>query len=355
MVISLRRIRLHILGLFLLVALIALPFYMFGARFMFASAGGKPSQLVAGGYICINAGQELKDVEAVYNSEEMSDFSDRFQRPSKQPALQLKYSSKDFINHTEQPPYIQVVFESPDEVIQAYFSILRDAANMAGYYGGCGTIGWSTVPYPYAYELLSSETRKTISLEKFEESFKGIGHTTLLKLYPAYQPPGTPENMKYYMAEVEVITGPPYDEKENIYPQPSYFAYYYGIITVEKTPSEGWKIKSVKYIPEDFLCHPYHHWDYLAEALVGIVYKNWYGLVDEIENVEKTDSLVQVYAVGKGDRYRFDFVRLANGDDVLLHENILENGQWREVNLLKPEDQIYKLSVINPLLSSCSE
>lgn len=355
MVISLRRIRLHILGLFLLMALIAISFSMFKVHFLFMTAGEKPTQLVVGGYLCFNAEPKPEDIENVYNSGDTADFSERFQRPSKQPALKLKYSAKDFINHTEQPPYIKAVFESPDEVIQAYYAILRDAANMAGYYGGCGTVGWAMVPYPYAYELLSSETRKTISLEKFEESFKGIGHTTLLKLYPAYQPPGTPENEKHYMVELEVITGPLYKGEEDIHPQPSYFAYYYGIITVEKTPSEGWKIKSIKYLPEDFLCHPYHHWDYLAEALVGTVYKNWYGLVNEIESVEKKDSFVQVYAAGSGNRYRFDFARLANGDDVLLHENILENGQWKEVNLLKPEHQIYMLSVINPLLSAGSE
>jgi len=70
---------------------------------------------------------------------------------------------------------------------------------MAGFHGGCGTIGWSKIPYQYAYELLSRETRQKMSLEKFEESFSGIGHTTLLKLYPAYQPPNTPADIKYYM------------------------------------------------------------------------------------------------------------------------------------------------------------
>jgi hypothetical protein len=173
---------------------------------------------------------------------------------------------------------------------------------------------------------------------------------TLLKLYPAYQPPNTPANIKYFMVEVEVITGPPYTGEGDNKPQPGYFAYYYGLITAERTPSEGWKIKAADYVPEDFLCHPMHHWDYDARYLIGIVYKNWYGLIEDIEKVERDHSLVRVYAFGNKNKYRFDFVRLTNGDDVLLHEYIQENGQWKEINLLKAEHQIYKFSILNPNL-----
>lgn len=52
-----------------------------------------------------------------------------------------------------------------------------------------------------------------------------------------------------------------------------------------------------------------HHWDYDVRALDKIVYKNWYRQIDDIEKIEKDDSLI-------------DFVRLTNGDDVLLHENV---------------------------------
>lgn len=90
------------------------------------------------------------------------------------------------------------------------------------------------------------------------KSLEGIGYTTLLKLYPAYHPPGTPNNIKYYMVEIEVLTGPQYKGENDNKPQPGYFAYYYGLITVEKAVSGGWEIKSVDYIPEDFLCHPMH-------------------------------------------------------------------------------------------------
>lgn len=70
---------------------------------------------------------------------------------------------------------------------------------MVGYSGGCGTIGWSSIPYPYAYKLLTEENQKNMPLKQFEDSFKGIGHITLLKLYPTYIPNGTPENIRYHM------------------------------------------------------------------------------------------------------------------------------------------------------------
>ena len=275
---------------------------------------------------------------------------ERFQRPSKQSALRLKYSFEDFINSTEKPPYIHILFQSPKDVIQAYYAILKEASNMTGYYGGCGTIGWATIPYPYAYELFTAAKREKVSLDQFEKSFAGIGHITLLKLLPAYSPLGTPENIKYFMVEIETITGTPYKEKNNSHAQPTYFSYYYGIITTEHSPSEGWKIKSIDYLPEDFLCAPYHHWDWDAEALVEIIYKNWYKVINKIEKMDKKDSIIRIYAKGNHTRYRFDFVRLTNGEDILLHEYVEEKGQWKETNLLQEKHQMYKLSILNPNL-----
>jgi len=338
MVISLKRFKLPLICILSLAIVLVL---------MWVITEDTTIQPVMGGYIHANdkAGQE--DIQPVFYDEHENTDSERFQRPSKQSVLKLKYSAKYFISNSEQlPPYIKTVFQTPEDVIQAYYAILQDASNMAGYYGGCGTVGWSKIPYPYAYELLTKETREKIALKEFEESFAGVGHITLLKLHPAYQPHNTSANIKYYMVEIEVITGLPYKEGDNK-AQPGYFAYYYGLIFVEEIPSEGWKIKSIYYVPEDFLCHPMHHWDYDARALTEIVYKNWYGLINDIEKVEKDDSLIHVHAIGKGNKYRFDFVRLTNGDDVLLHENVQQNGQWREVNLLKEEDQSYKFSILN--------
>lgn len=305
----------------------------------------RKDQPVLGGYLNVDNKLEQDQAEPVFNSLAAGYDIERFQRPSKQQALKLKYAAKEFINTLEQTPSVQKTFQAPEDVIHAYYAILQGASNMVGYHGGCGTIGWSGIPYPYAYELLSSGTRQQMSLKEFEQSFEGIGYITLLKLYPAFQPPNTPTGIKYYFVEIEVITGPKYDEEDKR-PKPSHFAYYYGLITTENTSADEWKIKDVKYVPEDFLCHPMHHWDYDARHLVGVVYMNWYKLIDSIENVEVKDSLIHVYASGGGNKYRFDFVRITNGDDALLHENVQQDGKWKEVNLLQKEHRFYKFSVL---------
>ncbi len=268
--------------------------------------------------------------------------SERFQRPSKEPPYPNPYSFRDFQKASEKPPLVTMAFEKPEDLILAYYGILREASNMLGYSGGCGTIGWAQLPYPYAYELLAKEMRQRMPLNQFVDSFKGIGYTTLLKLLPAYAPPGTPEGTKYYMVEIEIITGvKAATEKE--YHQGSQFAYYYGLMTVEKTPDEGWKIQNIDYIPEDFLCAPMHSWFYLSDAVVQIVYGDNLKLIDQIDRTEEKDHMIRIYASGKGQSYRFDFVRLTNGYDILLNEYILDNGSWKETNLLTDEWKGMKL------------
>lgn len=230
----------------------------------------------------------------------------------------------------------------------AYYGILREAANMGGYSGGCGTIGDATLPYPYAYELLSNESKKTMSLDQFKASFLGIGHLTLLKLLPAYTPRGTPENIRYHMIEVEAITGATGKETNDVI-SGSHFAYYYGIVTTQKEDN-AWKIKAIDYFPEDFLCAPYHGWDYISAYFVPIIYQNWYHLIDTVGKVDKDGNNISVYASGGGKQYRFDFIRISNGEDVLLHEMVNQDGKWVEKNLLKDRDQGYKLSILNPNL-----
>lgn len=342
MFISIKKIKLIIIIILILLSLLMYRLDI--------SLNNKEVQTVMGGDVRMVEKPEIGHPAFKYNPNNSGAVDERFQRPSKQPALALKYEANDFINFMEEPPYVTTKFESPEDVIQAYYAILKDASNMAGYHGGCGTIGLSEIPYPYAYELLSDSTRKKMTLDEFIDSFEGIGYITLLKILPTYEPPLTQyKNIKYIMIEIELITGAPV-KKDDYREGPSHFAYYYGLITVQKSVLKGWKIKDIKYVPEDFLCHPMHHWDYNSKFLVDIVYHQWYGIIDLVEKIEIKDSLVYVYAVGKGEKYRFDFVRITNGDDVLLHENIYKDGQWSEVNLLKDEHQYLKFSILNPNL-----
>ncbi|MEL7655174.1 MAG: hypothetical protein AAGU75_04615 [Bacillota bacterium] len=276
-------------------------------------------------------------------SQQDENIDERFQRPSKKPPYPNLYSFADFQQENGDPPFVTKKFDKPEDLILAYYGILNYAANMLGYSGGCGTVGLAGEPYPYAYELLSKEKQKELTLKQFINSFEGIGYTTLLKAIPAYTPPGTPADIKCYMVEIEVITGDKMNSDEE-YSRGSRFAYYYGLITVEKTPEGDWKIKDIDYIPEDFLCAPMHHWFYLSDAVVQIVYGDNLKLVDKIDKIEQEGDMISIYASGKGKDYRFDFVRLTNGYDILLHENILEKGVWRETTLLTDKWEYLKLT-----------
>lgn len=256
-------------------------------------------------------------------------LNERFQRPSKSPPYPNPYSFGEGVGRR---------FENPDEVLLAYYAILQNASNMPGYSGGCGTIGQAGEPYPYAYELLTEEAREELSLKEFQASFQGVGHLTLLKLLPAYAPGGTPSGLRYYMVEVEEITG---RKEENA--KGSLFAYYYGLATVQET-EDGWKLQKIDYLPEDFLCAPWHSWFYLADAVVQIVYGNNLHLIGQIDRTEQEGDMLSVFASGDGRQYRFDFVRLTNGYDILLHEYLLADGVWQETSLLPEQWQYLKLT-----------
>lgn len=306
-----------------------------------------PDGMIAGGFLGVSLHDSNEPVSAVKQENTIS--SERFQRPSKALPYPNPYSFKDFEKETEKLPLVTKKFDNPENLILAYYGILQEASNMLGYSGGCGTIGWSGLPYPYAYELLEKEKQKELPLNQFVDSFKGIGYITLLNLLPAYAPPDTPDGIQYYMVEIEIITGATAHTDEE-YHQGSRFAYYYGLITTEKTFDEGWKIKDIYYIPEDFLCAPMHGWFYLSDAVVQIVYGDNLKLIDQIDQPEQKGNIIYIYASGNGKSYRFDFVRLTNGYDILLHESIFENGDWRETSLLGDQWKDMKLTIKNSQL-----
>lgn len=344
MIIHIKHFKYKLLGLLLLLCSISL--YVFFPR--------PETSFVMGGSLRIPDIQN-EDVVAAFYSQQAHVMSDRFQRPSSLPALPLKYQFQLPENwEQDRPPYLlpgyPENYTTPEDVIHAYFSILQQAASPVGNYGGCGTVKWQSIPYPYGYELLSKATKQEMSLEDFKASFAGIGHITLLKLLPTFAPPDIPATTKHFMVEVEAITGPADSNTVSKKLSGSYFAYYYGMITTVYEEDTGWKIQSIDYIPEDFLCAPFHHWDWDSRFLVKIVYGDWYHLIHTIDRVEVHEYKVSVYARGDSGQYRFDFIRLSNGVDLLLQEWKDENGVWKEVNLLKPEHQTLKFSALNPVL-----
>ncbi len=306
----------------------------------------KPSnKVIAGGMLNLPLRDSSEYIPAI--NQDIS--RERFQRPSKALPYPNPYTCRDFSRDNEKPPLVAKKFENPEDLILAYYEILREASNMLGYSGGCGTVGWSGLPYPYAYGLLTEAKQKEVPFDQYVDSFVGIGYTTLLKLLPAYAPPGTPHSTKYYMVEIEMITGVKANTDKE-YKQGSQFSYHYGLVAVEKIPDKGWKIKNTYYIAEDFLCAPMHSWFYLSDAVVQIVYGDNLNLIDKIDRTEQKGDMINIYASGKGKSYRFDFVRLTNGYDILLHEYILDYEEWQETSLLCDNWMDMKLTINNSQL-----
>lgn len=177
---------------------------------------------------------------------------ERFFRPSKDPVLFNPFTFQKIKNENISS------FSSSEEIIYGFFGILEEAANLDNNPNiGCGTVGNVKEPYPYAYELLSSTKKKSLSYHEFIHLFLGICHISFLKIFQAYVPPDTPPNVNYYMYEIEVITGFPITTSDIKPPGLGLFGYYYGVIKVvyEKkqvgklmTPFPILKITSVHHI-----------------------------------------------------------------------------------------------------------
>jgi hypothetical protein len=264
-------------------------------------------------------------------------LNERYHRPSKAAGL-LGESSFDYI---DRPNSGVPVFETPEQLIYAYYSVLREAADMEGYSGSCGSVGEGTTFLPYAYSMFSEEKRARTSYQEFEDSFKGVGHTTLLRLLPLTAEAG---GQKTYMVEAEYITGPEQPKNDASESLGSYFAYVYGTITVEHYNANGWKIADITYMPENFLCAPYHSWFYDAASSVPIIFEDNLKLVDKVDQPRYEDGITTVDAEGPGGKYRFEFARLTNGYDILIHEYILRDGKYAETDLLTGNWKDFKLT-----------
>jgi hypothetical protein len=270
---------------------------------------------------------EVNNDTAYYVSKTEENYNEKYHRPSKEYAFNNNYSLSSFKNSN-------IKFNDAKSLVFAYYGILEEASNMEGYTGGCGTIGNSKEPYSYAYSLFNSDYKNKISKKQFEESFRGIGHISLLKVNPLNEKNG----IKNYFIEIEVITGEPNCVKSKR--EISYFGYYYGIVSTIIENNE-WKISEIKYYPEDFLCAPYHGWSYDAKAIVGIVYKENFGIIDEILKTENDNNILNIYAQKDNNNYRFDFIKLTNGYEVLVQENIMKNGSYSPIEIIGHTDWKY--------------
>lgn len=265
-------------------------------------------------------------------------YTERYQRPSKASVLENKYRHLKFFQGNPVPS----TFYNPEDLILAYYGLVEEASNMIGYSGGCGSVGNGNLPYPYAYDLFTNRTKKKMSLQQFEDSFKGIGHISLLTLIPMSK--DISSKTEYYVVEIETIEGDKIKGTVTDYNQTkTVFAYYYGIITVIKE-NQSWKIDSINYFPEEFLCAPYHSWFYDAKQVIQIVYMENLKIIDKIIYYEQKGNLITIDAMGNGKKYQLVFVRLTNGHDILLNEYQYINNKLVATDLLTEEWKSLKLS-----------
>ncbi len=223
---------------------------------------------------------------------------------------------------------------SPEETIINYFSVLREAANVEeGKNAGCGTIGLSKTPYEVAYNFLTAGYREKVSYEQYLDSFQNILHTSLLKYkkVPVYD---NQDGILRYFVELETIGG----SEQNI----ANFTYYYGFVDLIREKGR-YKISSLEFTGEDYLCAPYHGWSYDAESSVQIRYGGWCKLIKELYPTIQEGYVKHIYFTGTdGKDYLIEFFQLTNDTDIEIAQYRKDKeGEW-ELIKLDPEDCLIK-------------
>ncbi|MBM7703533.1 hypothetical protein [Metabacillus iocasae] len=272
-----------------------------------------------------------------YRSEEgLKDRPDeQYFRPSRLPILNTRLTSFQFFQPYYDKTYDEIVvptslLRSPEETIVHYFSVLREAENLTeAQSGGCGSVGNAKIPYPLAYNFFTNDYQQRISYSTYLDSFKGVGHTNLLKVHKLPNDPNHPSTIPYFI-EIETIEG---SNKEV-----TYFAYYYGYMYLKKEKNQ-YKIHELNLYGEDFLCAAYHLWQHNAEAVVAIEYGEWCKLIKKQLPTKQDGYIKQIDIVGTdGHDYQFIFFQLTNDTDILVSQyKRNKSGQW-EVMKMDPRD-----------------
>lgn len=259
-------------------------------------------------------------------------------RPSSLPALNNQFTYSFFDPYFEKEPseikLPQDLLKSPKNTILNYFSVLREAANVTeDKYSGCGTIGNAKIPYPVAYQFLSSDYQQRLPYDQYLKSFQNILHTSLIKykVAPIYNNPS--DSLRYFV-EIETIQG----SKSGL----SNFVYYYAFIDLIKEDGV-YKINDINFTGEDFLCAPYHGWSHNAEASVQIRYGDWCNMIKKLNPTIQKDYIKQITFRGTdGKDYLILFYQLTNNTDIEIAQYIKgKDGKWL-LTKLDPEKCLEK-------------
>ncbi|MDM5326966.1 hypothetical protein [Neobacillus sp. CF12] len=274
------------------------------------------------------------------NRMDINSYHQKYFRPSCLKALNLRFENWEFFSPFSEKAQDQIklpleLTRTPEDTIINYFSVLREAENISR--RSCGTVGQARTPFPIAYNFFSQEYKNKVSYDKYFNSFAGIGHTSLIKLFRV---PDGKKGIKYFY-EIETIEG--FKDKKA-----EYFGYSYGFIQLvyEK---EGFRISNLSKYEEDFLCAPYHGWDHNGEDVVGIKYGTWCKLIQLLYPTVKNGYVKYIYFHGNdGADYCFIFVTLTNGTDVEIAQfRKVISEEWKLVNIRPEEECLPKKSTDN--------
>ena len=254
--------------------------------------------------------------------------NEQYFRPSPLPALNNRNFDFEFFDNYSNKNYNKIIlpdwlFNSPEDTIINYFSILREAENISK--GGCGTIGFAKMPYPIAYNFLTSEYKSKINYSFYFNSFKDIGHMNLIKLNNITDE-NTPKGTYEYFIELETI-------EPSVNGNTS-FAYYYGYVYIQKENGK-YKISDIDLEDQDFLCAAYHGWAHNAEFYVDTVYGHWCKLLKKRYPTEQIGYIKNIYVTGNDAQdYKFVFFQLTNGTDIEIHQFVKDiNNEWKSIKI----------------------
>lgn len=293
--------------------------------------------------ILISSSVVINAEDIKIDNEEDTYSLERFFRPSNMPILNTKRNILNIDDYGKNPSDINLnkeLLKTPKDTLVNYFSVLREAANpLDNTKTGCGSLGDTRGPYPFAYNFLSKSYKYKVSYEEYIKSFENQLHINLIKLNEVAPDKNRPNDIKYFV-EIEVIEGT--DKSKGI------FAYYYGYIYLEKD-DDVYKIKDMMYIPENYLCAPYHGWSWDAKSFVEIEYGDWCSLVDGDVVIKEDGYERKAYFKDKSkNEYYVLFYELTNGVDIKIADYKKDkNGKWQVVYIdpqkcLKNKKMTYK-------------
>ncbi|RGW96442.1 hypothetical protein [Paraclostridium sordellii] len=259
-------------------------------------------------------------------------YMERFFRPSKLPILNDKIETSIYDLYGSENLNFKIpdnLLKTPKYTIINYFSVLREAANPnKDTNTGCGSLGDTKGPYPVAYNFLTKAYKQQVSYNEYLKSFENKLHTNLIKLEKVPRDLEHPKDDKYFV-ELEIIEGT--NENRGV------FGYYYGYIYVTKEDGV-YKINYMQYSPENYLCAPYHGWNYDAEFVIDIKYKQWCSLVKGDIKINQDGYKKKIYFSDKnGNQYYVLFYQLTNGYDIKIADYKKDkNGNWKLI-YINPE------------------